>query len=126
MNSKEQILFDEKIFLGIIFLLLYMNTGFTWTIEPINKEQNKPRLNLVFCPLHYSDKQDFLRDIAVVLERLKKIKPFDELMDVIRTWQVQMLPDEGEKNILRLTVPTIHYGPTSSQSGIHILNYCRR
>ncbi|MDD5592724.1 MAG: hypothetical protein PHV44_05475 [Candidatus Omnitrophica bacterium] len=80
------------------FLASFLNNGLSWTIEPTNKEQNKPRLNLVFCPLHYSDRDDSSKDIGVILERLKKARPFDEFTDVINAWQVQMPLDEGEKN----------------------------
>jgi len=88
------------IFLGFFFLCLSLNTGFAWTIEPINKKQDKSRLNLVFCSLHYSDKQDSSKDVAILLERLRKTKPFDECMDALKIWQLNMSQKE-EKDFFK-------------------------
>lgn len=90
----------KLILLFALFLICSVNKGLAWSIELINKETNKPRVNLVFCSLHYPDKQDFSQDIAILIERLKKTRPFDENMAALRIWRVNMVSKE-EKEIFK-------------------------
>lgn len=84
------------ILLVILFLHCFVNKGFSWSIQPLNNKglNLKFRINLVFCPLNYLNKEDFSRDVEIVLERLKHTRPFDEVTDVFGVWQVNMTQDE--------------------------------
>lgn len=56
---------------------------FAYDIEPYLKQssfESKERaFSLIFCSLGYQDKEIFLKDIDVLVQRLKKTKPFNEI-----------------------------------------------
>lgn len=87
-----------KRFFFILFLLFFsINKGFSWTIESISKESAQGKVHLVLCPLHYSQKEDFLSDISIILERLKRTKPFDEDIAALKIWRVNIIGEEEKR-----------------------------
>lgn len=53
-------------------------------------------LKLVFCPLNYSNQEDFLKDSGKLIERLKQARPFDEFLDKISFWRLSFSQGEEE------------------------------
>lgn len=89
--------------LVFLFLSGFVNKGFSWTIEPINKKVNlKSRLNIVFLAFDYQNNQDFSEDIDILIQRITKTKPFDEVMDGVGIWQANLLKNE-EKAFFKKT-----------------------
>lgn len=53
-------------------------------------------LNIVFCPLHYQKKDDFLRDSEAMMQRLSGTKPFDQFAQDLGTYAMSVSAREGE------------------------------
>jgi hypothetical protein len=81
----------------LFILLFYSVSGFSYEIKPSNKKplpKEKSALNLVFCPLNYSDKEAFQKDTQSLITRLKKTSPFDEFNASFSLWQVDLTDAE--------------------------------
>jgi hypothetical protein len=73
--------------------------GFACDIEPYLEKipsESESVLNLVFCPLSYQDNQIFLKDIDIVIERLRRTRPFDEFIRNIGFYYVVLSKEEEE------------------------------
>ncbi len=95
---------DKALVLTFCFLMFTLNC-FAYDIEPYSGEPNLASagiLNLVFCSLHYQDKEIFLKDIDALIARLSKIKPFDEFMRNIGFYYI-VLSKEEENLIFKPT-----------------------
>jgi len=53
-------------------------------------------LNLVFCPLNYQDKEIFLEDIDIIYARLSKTRPFDEVVERIGVYYINLSREEED------------------------------
>ena len=58
---------------------------------PQTSSQSGKSLKLVFCSLNYPDPADFAKDREVLIQRLKRTRPFDEFTDVIKVWKIGLL-----------------------------------
>ncbi len=70
---------------------------FAYDIEPYSEESALPSqgiLNLVFCSLHYQEKEVFLKDIDALIAGLKRTKPFDEFIKDTGFYYVVLLKEE--------------------------------
>ena len=71
---------------------------FAYTIEPYSGEfpsaSKGETFNLIFCSLNYSDKEIFSKDIDGLIQRLKKTKPFDEFMESLGIYYIDLLKEE--------------------------------
>ena len=92
----------------LIFLLCFFCFAlncFAYNIEPYSERflnQANSIFNLVFCPINYTNKENFSKDIEVFIQRLSKTKPFDEFMDRVGFWQINIFKDE-EKALFKKT-----------------------
>jgi len=78
---------------------------FAYNIEPypekaVSAPQAPAILNLVFCPLGYQENTAFFEDIATIIDRLGKTKPFNEFTGSIRFYDVNLSREE-EKMIFQ-------------------------
>jgi hypothetical protein len=89
----------------IFCFLCFTHNCLAYSINPYPRESNLPSqriLNLVFCFLHYQDKQVFLKDTDALIAGLNKIKPFDEFVQDIGFHYV-LLSKEEESLIFKKT-----------------------
>jgi len=73
----------RKTLILIFCFLCFAPYCFAYSIDLYSKGTNLPSqriLNLVFCSLHYQDKETFLKDIDSFIVGLSKVKTFDELV----------------------------------------------
>ncbi|MDP2924194.1 MAG: hypothetical protein Q8O30_10830 [Candidatus Omnitrophota bacterium] len=69
----------------VIFLLCFFCFAlncFAYNIESYSERfpnQANSIFNLVFCSINYTNKENFSKDIEVLIQRLSKTKPFDEI-----------------------------------------------
>lgn len=76
--------------------LFFVSSCFAYDIQSYSDEsalQPERSLNLVFCSLHYQDKDDFAKDIGILIQGLKKTRPFDEF-DSLGFWYITLSPQE--------------------------------
>ena len=77
--------------------------SFAYDIEPYYSEKiPESVLNLVFCPLNYQDKEIFLEDIGIIIARLGKTRPFDEVIERIGVYYINLSREE-ENTIFKRT-----------------------
>jgi len=89
MIFKENRLF---VFSLCFFYFVFSSSCLAYDIKP---------LKLVFCPLNYSNKESFLKDLSVLTQRLKKTPPFEEVSDKIGFYYLDL--KKGEKSIFKET-----------------------
>jgi len=83
----------DKHFLCFLFFSFTLTlTCFAYDIKP---------LKLVFCPLNYSSKEDFLKDVGFLIQRLKKVSPFEEVSEKIGFYYIDL--KQEEKSIFKET-----------------------
>jgi len=68
-----------------LFFFSFTLTCFAHDIKP---------LKLVFCPLNYSNKEDFLKDVVFLIQRLKKASPFEKFSDRIGFYYIDLKKEE--------------------------------
>lgn len=78
------------VILIVSFLLCFIDSAFPWNIKPLDNKSKRPRVNIVFCSLNYPGKKEVGQDIAVIFERLKRTRPFDQSMDTLGFWQLSL------------------------------------
>lgn len=87
-----------RLFAFVFCFLGFILNCFAYDIEPYSGQsiffESSVILNLVFCPLNYQNKEDFSKDIKVLMQRLSKTKPFDDFMDMIGIWQIGISQNE--------------------------------
>ena len=86
------------------FVLLEV-CGFAYDIESCSgvfTSASESILNLVFCPLNYQDKETFLKDIDTIIARLGKTRPFDEVVERIGVYYINLSREE-ENTVLKRT-----------------------
>ena len=102
MIFKENRLF---VFILCFFCFVFSSSCLAYDIKPYTEQlppsQNQRSLKLVFCPLNYSSKEDFLKDVGFLIQRLKKTSPFEEVSDKIGFYYVDL--KEEEKSIFKET-----------------------
>jgi hypothetical protein len=88
-----------RLFAFVFWLLCFTFNCFAYDIEPYLKrpslESKELSFSLIFCPLGYQDKEIFLKDIDALVQRLKKTKPFDEFMESIGIYYINLSEEEG-------------------------------
>ncbi|MFC1657885.1 hypothetical protein ACFL1D_00715 [Candidatus Omnitrophota bacterium] len=93
-----------RLLIFVFFFLSSTLSCFAYDIQPYSEEQldkTKAALNLVFYALNYPEEQDSSEDIDVILESLKKTKPFDEFNN-FAIWYAN-LPKEEKNSIFKST-----------------------
>lgn len=83
----------------------FVSVCFAYDIEPYAKQapyKSEGALNLVFCSLNYQDKGDFTKDIEILIQRLKKTRPFDEY-NSFKFWYINNFSKKEEDNIFKPT-----------------------
>lgn len=78
-------------------------SSFAYTIKTYQLQlcECKRAFSLVFFPLNYERQEVFLKDIEVVIQRLRGTKPFDEFISSMNLYYIE--PGEGDDLILRKT-----------------------
>jgi len=97
--TKHKIMY--KAFIFVFCFICFAFNCFAYDIEPYPGKpdlSSQGILNLVFCSLHYQDKEVFLRDIDTLITRLKRAKPFDEFAGKIRFYYVVL--SKKEENLI--------------------------
>jgi hypothetical protein len=85
-----------KTFIILFFsIILIRSNSFAYEIISYLKDSYKAGkyLNLVFCPLNYQDKADFVKDRGALIRKLKITKPFDECNN-FKFWYINLSPKE--------------------------------
>ena len=89
-----------RLFVCSVFAFVLLEAcGFAYDIEPYLEKipsESESVLKLVFCPLNYQDKEIFLEDIDIVIERLRRTRPFDEFIRNIGFYYVVFSKEEEE------------------------------
>ena len=78
--------------------------SFAYNIEPYAKQvpyKSESALNLVFCSLNYQAQGDFTKDIGIIIQKLKKTRPFDEFTN-FKFWYINFSKQE-ENNLFKPT-----------------------
>ena len=97
-------LFFFKRAVCIITILFFLPvSSFAYTIKTYQLQpcECKSAFNLVFVPLNYEKKEAFLKDIEIVIQRLRKTKPFNELISRMNFYYIEFDKEDG--SILRRT-----------------------
>lgn len=72
---------------------------FAYDIQPYSEKsvlQSRSILNLIFCSLHYQDRGVFLKDVDMLIARLKLTKPFDEFIKEFGFYHIVFSKEEEE------------------------------
>ncbi|MBU4252641.1 MAG: hypothetical protein KKC39_00875 [Candidatus Omnitrophica bacterium] len=89
---------DKALVLSLCFLCFTLNC-FAYDIEHYPGKpdlSSQGILNLVFCSLNYKDAADFAKDREILIQRLKKTKPFDEYNN-LKFWYINLSRKEESK-----------------------------
>jgi hypothetical protein len=88
----------KRFFCFCLFSFSFTLACFAYTIEPYagqpSSSQKQESLKLVFCPLNYSSKEDFLQDTGLLIQRLKKTPPFAEVSAKIGFYYTSLKEEE--------------------------------
>ena len=69
----------------------------SFKVESLSPDSSSNKLNLVFVPLNYPDRKDFLKDREKLAQRLQKAVPFNEFQDVVKLWDLTMNERQSRK-----------------------------
>ncbi len=84
----------------IVFLLFFPQSAPAYTIVHHKDAPDKAILRIIFCPLHYRDGRDFLKDIGIITKKLFRLKPFSEFEGEIALSYLE-LSSEEEKSVFK-------------------------
>jgi len=104
VNILKGIIWTKRLFLLSVFIYFAFSC-FAYDIELYSEQvswQFEQLFNLVFCPLNYRNKEDLSRDMKVLIQRLSKTKPFNEVVERIRVYYINLSREE-ENTILKRT-----------------------
>lgn len=77
MRTLKKILLVSFIFCSLLFI----NSGLPYDVKRLSAD-SEGGFNLVFCPLGYPSKIDFIKDIELITDKLQRTKPFDDLVGI--------------------------------------------
>mgnify|MGYP003392826462 CR=1 FL=1 len=85
------------LFFLLVFLSCYIRAGFTWDIKALNSKPDiKAKVNLVFCVINCSDKDEPAKTIEVFRQRLARTKPFDAFIESMGFYYINLTPKEEQ------------------------------
>lgn len=85
------------IFFAALALLFFVSKSYAYKISFYSgQKKEKSNLELVFLPLHYQSKKIFFKDLAFLIEKSKKTRPFDESQKKINISVVRLTPREED------------------------------
>ena len=96
-----------KTFLILFFsIILIRSNSFAYEIISYLKDSYRAGkyLNLVFCPLNYQNKADFVKDREALIRKLKITKPFDEYNN-LKFWYINL----SRKEECQVFKPTLDF-----------------
>jgi len=93
---------NKVYYIGFIFIFSFLcclsGDMFSYNLQLYLSSPSKSKnYFLVFLPLNYPSKNDFLKDANVILDTLKKTSPFDEFFDIIKIWLIEASHIEEKK-----------------------------
>lgn len=85
------------VFVLYFFYFAFGFSCFAYDIESYSgqiPEQPEVVFNLVFCPLNYRDREGFLEDINILIQRLSRIRPFNEFIERVGLYRINLSREE--------------------------------
>jgi len=89
--------------LAVILVLLFCFFGCVsapFKLDTLSTGSSVHKLNLVFVPLNYPDREDFLKDREKLAQRLQKAAPFNEFPDAVKFWDLAMDERQSRKFLI--------------------------
>lgn len=96
---NKVIIYSVRLFIFLFWFFCLAPNCPAYNIEPYPRGADLSShyiLNLVFCPLNYQNKDNFLRDIEALKQRLSKTKPFDECNN-LKFWYINLSQKEESR-----------------------------
>lgn len=82
----------------VLFIFFFCANSFAYNIKSYGDIPKGPRLNLVFCSLHYYNQKVFLEDTEILVQRLRQTGPFDEFTEEIGLYYIDF--SRKEENLI--------------------------
>lgn len=89
--------YAASLFIFLLCFFCFAINCFAYNIESYSERfsnQANSIFNLVFCPINYTNKENFLKDIETLTQRLKETKPFGEFIKEIRFYYIDISREE--------------------------------
>lgn len=81
-------------------------------VEPLTSGASAKKINLVFVPLHYQTRKDFIKDREILTWRLQKTVPFNEFLETVKLWDLDITESQARKIFISIgAFPPVQVDP---------------